>query len=844
MSSYAKKPIIRKPAQDFDPNEALAEIDDPYAFIPAEEEGALPFEEANVAVQSSGGFDPAAALAEIEGSQSPLLVEEDPLLKLSSQGPQEERPGLLSRAGSAALSGLGYAGEKLAAYGGLNSALKAIETAQDTGVHPGKMLSNAWKAYGEPTVPLASGKGIAEKAGLSTETGSEINPHLYSEDPWADLLEHGKLKRTKGGLLDFSLAGAAGLLLEMGIDPTSLAAKGALKLGKTVVPPVAKGAKDFFITPKATDINIPVKEVPPAAAAAAAPIRAEGGLLSPELKKAHEAGILRYPETSADDVFTGPKSLDELEKFSEANPIPGRSELTVDRLRSLDKFLSKIGFKRRPLLYHYDKASSGARAAELEAAENIAGTKSSPIATYNEEIRSEISRNLDDDVRIGSNFNPNKDQSIPFFKTKVQAGSSIVSEVVDNVKKLKEKLAPKFNALAGIHMNTPMHKAKIISAIDSAFPELGKYIGVSQEGGKITLSLPRYTPTMGLTKEEYTKIVPSILALNNEMLTFKGIQNIRTNLLKSLKQSNKDLKQFPAIQRFRKALLSSMEDLANNPVETAVDGLTRKPRKIKANIKEIFQSWAKGEQAIDDLVEMLDGEIQGLEFNEIGNISKVDMNSVVPETILQRAFQNTNRVEILKNMIADKLLSASTLDGASNALMKDILESSFHQGTQVYSFPKIRNAIKQKREVLLKALGPERLDKIENLVEYGLVVPDKAINTSATSKITEAMNRIKERSINLLAKGLRLASRGGKSMGLAVFDDWVKFAETSDQQEMAVQMLNEALGTKSVAERSAILDNITDTAKRLKARNTLAAITAIRLNEKEKKETEKKGLLK
>lgn len=161
-----------------------------------------------------------------------------------------ERPGIGSEiadmagsVGSNLLQGLGKALDFVDRYDGAASLRAAAYDAAKNGLssHP---LDAAIKQYGQEGAP--TGKEIVSELGVTQKGLSDLIPSMYSDtgNEWT--------KFKKGGALDITGSGAAGLLTEMALDPlavgmpTEKGVSGLLKMaGKPTIPEtLARVGKD------------------------------------------------------------------------------------------------------------------------------------------------------------------------------------------------------------------------------------------------------------------------------------------------------------------------------------------------------------------------------------------------------------------------------------------------------------------------------------------------------------------------------------------------------------------------------------------------------------------------
>lgn len=146
-----------------------------------------------------------------------------------AMGPEQEEPGYLKQAGSALMGAIGYIGEKEQQYGGGTATRAAINDLLEgkSATEAGKQLYNS---YGKGTEEVPTGKELAVKAGVPSTPLSEYVPALFGDRKggWTG----------KGGVLDISPAGVAGLGTEIATDPVNVLAgpvsKGVGALGKFI----------------------------------------------------------------------------------------------------------------------------------------------------------------------------------------------------------------------------------------------------------------------------------------------------------------------------------------------------------------------------------------------------------------------------------------------------------------------------------------------------------------------------------------------------------------------------------------------------------------------------------
>lgn len=145
---------------------------------------------------AAGGFDPDAYLS------------------------HQSEPGLLKKAGQKVLEGVAYVGEKFDQYGGAPTRA-AISSLQDDMFEPGRAVEAFKNQFGEDPKTAPTGRDIVRRAGVPDTALSEVVPNLYSEtgDEW--------LKLKRGGALDPTASGVAGVAMEVAADPMTVLPVGA-----------------------------------------------------------------------------------------------------------------------------------------------------------------------------------------------------------------------------------------------------------------------------------------------------------------------------------------------------------------------------------------------------------------------------------------------------------------------------------------------------------------------------------------------------------------------------------------------------------------------------------------
>lgn len=167
----------------------------------------------------------------------------DKLLGYLSEAPIA--PGFsIKDAASTAMSGLQKIGEAVDPYTGA-----PVRAGLMAGIEGNDPLSAAYGAIGKPSDSAPSGKDIVRKLGVPDTSLSDVLPSLYSESGEGLALE-------KGGLLDPTASGAAGLGVDVAADWTNLVPFGA---AANVIKKAAK----------TTDVGQAVSRVPRAAGLAA-----------------------------------------------------------------------------------------------------------------------------------------------------------------------------------------------------------------------------------------------------------------------------------------------------------------------------------------------------------------------------------------------------------------------------------------------------------------------------------------------------------------------------------------------------------------------------------------------
>lgn len=158
----------------------------------------------------------------VDLSKVDLTGNAKPWEKYGGAEPAPEEKGLLQRAGESALGGIVAAGEFVDKYTGAPTRKVIGELQEGKGL--GESLSAGVSQFGADPRLAPTGQKIMQKAGVPDTKLSEIIPSIYS-----DTGEGIKLQR--GGLLDPSASGAAGLAVDIVADPTNILPLGTIAKG-------------------------------------------------------------------------------------------------------------------------------------------------------------------------------------------------------------------------------------------------------------------------------------------------------------------------------------------------------------------------------------------------------------------------------------------------------------------------------------------------------------------------------------------------------------------------------------------------------------------------------------
>lgn len=158
-----------------------------------------------------------------------------------SDSEMPEEPGLLKRIGMDALDAVGQGLNKLDSYTGapVRSAVSELQNAHGHMLQAIPKAASAYKKqFGEDNSSAPTGKELAQRAGVSDKALSDVLPGMYSETGEG-------LPLKKGGFLDPTASGTAGMVLNVATDPlTYLPAKkiaeGVKAGAKKLLPGLAK----------------------------------------------------------------------------------------------------------------------------------------------------------------------------------------------------------------------------------------------------------------------------------------------------------------------------------------------------------------------------------------------------------------------------------------------------------------------------------------------------------------------------------------------------------------------------------------------------------------------------
>lgn len=218
-----------------------------------------------------------------------------------------------------------------------------------------------------------------------------------------------------------------------------------------------------------------------------------------------------------------------------------------------------------------------------------------------------------------------------------------------------------------------------------------------------------YNVKSNLTRDQFNKVqqvatdlidfINETASDNNGLIDASMVNTLRKNIDANIKEAGKMGLDDIALVKLREGFLNVTEDMLGN-----------KSQKLRGDFLKARSLWKK---YLDDK------QLLEKEFKLIGKKELAD------EKVINDIFKSTKSIEQFRNLTDDK-----TLDDASIGYIKNILSEKLGKDKQVSATGALK-AIRAKREILRKSLGPKQynnlIDNLTVLEELG-----ESINPSRT----------------------------------------------------------------------------------------------------------------
>lgn len=287
----------------------------------------------------------------------------------------------------------------------------------------------------------------------------------------------------------------------------------------------------------------------------------------------------------------------------------------------------------------------------------------------------------------------------------VKGGQNLVDSFNEHYQAEKKELAPMFKKFDKAAINPVTYPGELVGKIEEAIPGMSNH--VSYDGANGSVSISKYKPTMGISKEAYDAVKDLIGAVNEERLTLNDVRNLRESMRDRLNllSSPRDQMQIGGL---RKSLMDFMEgEVAKSEPDLAV--------------RETFKKYAINEQNRETIEKILGGKI--------GDRSSFAKN-IKMEDVLDRVFSNTETVKAAKS-----ILGGNFNEAMGNYLSKQVAAVTDNTKNG-FSSNRFGTFLRGKNPELSQAFteSPETLARIQALTKKMQILPDAPpVNPSQTA---------------------------------------------------------------------------------------------------------------
>lgn len=587
----------------------------------------------------------------------------------------------------------------------------------------GKIFETIDKYTGAPVrkfaTEIATGKKL-EKAPSGKEQAQMMG---FSPESW----------KVNDVDLDISPAGAAGLALEMVQDPFLLASGaigGVKKLGQ-----IGQGMKGVNAGLRATQ---------------AAEAVAENALKNEVLQKAANTATLQGGEQSAKvsgDLFKfkPPQTIDEFKTLQLPEGLSGEMA-QAGRLKEIENILPESQLKFSNLHKQYFENPKAMKELKIKF-QNLPTESAKNMARYEQAMINESKNGIEGLIdSLGSQ--PAK--KIP------DVGRDIINSVKTKYKETQKALGPLFGEM--------QKKSKYFTKADAADLQIA-----IAENSKLSPLLffdedgiPRLKPNntkTGLSSQEYAKIKDVFDDLGNGRTNFKDIQNMRESLRKAVDNMNPHATL--EIKKVRSIMLNQLEEMVSKKVP---------------EMRETFEGYAKNERALEQIEEIIGGQVESLD----------KMYKANPETVVGNILSDPNFQEIVGDY-----LGKDQIDNLVKSYVTEAYNQSHHSvnGFLPHQF---KQFLKNNQKVI-RNLSPEAIAKLNAWTDKSYLAKRflDEVNPSGTAAAFSSM----------VTPGSFAADMVNKGPTAKISQEAMNWVNTNAKQRSSVKALNDILAGVQVEDK-------------------------------------------
>lgn len=365
-----------------------------------------------------------------------------------------------------------------------------------------------------------------------------------------------------------------------------------------------------------------------------------------------------------------PQSIEEITKWT---PPSGLDEMQqLKRMREIETVVPDLQVP--PTELHFKMFEDPKAMKNLKGDfDNLSSPQKSQLGRYNVAMLNESGKKTE---KLIKDLTPN-----PVLKPS-EEGEKFIENTLEKYKLHKEEAAPLF---------AKMQKVKPLSANDVDFlkgaiiqnTKAAPLMSLDEQTGKLVLKANN--SKTGLSDSEYNAIKRIFDDLDGAT-SFQEIQRQRDYLRKMIDPSNPGATE--ELSKVRSVMLDQLQEMA---------------AKKMPEMREVFQAYAKNEQAIENIEKMIGGKLESLNQLYAAN----------PEGVVKKVLANPNNQKIITEYLGPEAYN-------------DILASYLQQGyknsfdeVRGYLPHKMRNFINQNQNLLARSMPPEQIERLKALADHG-----------------------------------------------------------------------------------------------------------------------------